>query len=82
MYHRLQDNIHERGWDASVEAAMMALAWALSTSPQWADQGMQKILNRPEEERRQDWIAQGGNPDDWPKHRKHQPSLLRAAIGR
>jgi hypothetical protein len=65
MSARLDDNIHEHGWDASVDAAYRALEWVLGTS--WADPAA--YMARPDAGRRAEWIARGGDPDHWPAER-------------
>ena len=62
MTRRLDDNIREHGWDASVDAAQRALEWAMgATRPR-----IESYMERPDDERRREWIARGGDPKDWP----------------
>ena len=63
MRYELEDNIFERGWDASVEAASQALAWVLGAD---IEGNLRRYTFRPDEERRREWIARGGDPKDWP----------------
>lgn len=62
MIERLDDNIREHGWDASVDAAMRALEWAMGAT--WPD--LDAYMERPDAERRREWIARGGDPQHWP----------------
>lgn len=64
MIERLDDNIREHGWDASVDAAMRALEWATGDDRPSLDSYMQ----RPDAARRAEWIARGGDPAHWPEH--------------
>jgi hypothetical protein len=73
MHHLLNNDIFENGWDAAVEGALLALVWALSSSPQ-DDQILNRLMERPEDERRRDWIHRGGNPNEWnPPHKTKEP---------
>lgn len=62
MIERLDDNIREHGWDASVDAAMQALEWAMGAT--WPD--LDRYMARPDAKRRREWIARGGDPQHWP----------------
>jgi len=62
MTRRLDDNIREHGWDASVDAAQRALEWAMGAT--WPR--IESYMERPDDERRREWIARGGDPKDWP----------------
>ena len=62
MIRRLDDNIREHGWDASVDAAQRALEWAMGAT--WPR--IEGYMERPDDERRREWIARGGDPKDWP----------------
>lgn len=63
MAERLDDNIREHGWDASVDAAQRALEWALGTT---GTPVIELWMQRPDAERRREWIARGGDPAHWP----------------
>lgn len=63
MIARLDDNIREHGWDASVDAAMRALEWA--TGATWPN--LDAYMERPDAARRREWLARGGDPAHWPK---------------
>jgi hypothetical protein len=63
LRNELEDNIFERGWDASVEAASQALAWVLGSD---IEGNIRQYTFRPDAERRREWIARGGDPKDWP----------------
>jgi hypothetical protein len=71
MIDRLDENIREHGIDASVNAAQHALDWALggAAGPKLFDLWMQ----RPEDERRREWIARGGDPQHWPATNSARP---------
>lgn len=58
----LEANICDKGWDPSVDGAATALAWVLGD-----DIGgtFRIFMDRPEGDRRREWIERGGNPDDW-----------------
>lgn len=62
MSDRLNDNVREHGWDASVDAAHRALEWALGA--EWPD--LPRFMTRPDDERRKEWLARGGDPAEWP----------------
>lgn len=64
MSERLEDDIRVKGWDLSISAAITALDWVLRGEP--FNGGLEALMERPEGERRAEWIARGGNPDDWP----------------
>lgn len=63
MAERLDEDIHAHGWDASVDAAMRALEWALGAD--WPN--LAAYMERPDADRRREWIARGGNPEHWPQ---------------
>ena len=63
MWDRLDNDIREHGWDATVDGAVQALAWALG---QTDDTMLRRAMERPDAERRTEWIARGGHPKDWP----------------
>lgn len=63
MRDRLDDNIREHGWDASVDGAAIALRWVLGEAD---DTMLKRMMERPDAERRRKWIARGGDPKDWP----------------
>lgn len=69
MADRLDDDIREHGWDASIEAALIALRWALAAGPpshvEWTEKQLGRLMERPSDERRVDWIARGGDPKNW-----------------
>jgi hypothetical protein len=67
MRDRLEDNIEQRGFDSAVDAASRALEWALGSAPLDEVQ-LQRYMERPEADRRRDWLAFGGKPEDWPVH--------------
>lgn len=62
MIDRLDDNIREHGWDASVDAAMRALEWAMGAD--WPN--LDAYMERPDAARRTEWLARGGVPKHWP----------------
>lgn len=64
MAQRLEDNIREHGWDASVEAAQSALYWVLGE--QRYGRVLERFMGRPDTQRRREWIARGGDPQHWP----------------
>lgn len=63
MIYRLDDNIFDHGWDASVDAAMRALEWASGSR---TGANVEAYMRRPDASRRREWIARGGDPEDWP----------------
>ena len=65
MRDLLEENI-EVGWDAAVDGAATALEWVLGNTPTDTDAKLRRFMERPEADRRRDWIAAGGNPEDWP----------------
>lgn len=75
MQRILNDDIFENGWDAGVEGALLALTWVLNTNPRQDDLILAHLLERPEDERRRDWIHRGGDPNDWdiPTHKTREP---------
>lgn len=72
---KLNDNIIEHGWDALIEGAYVALGWVLGNHPDREDAAIARLLARPENERRRDWIHLGGNPNEWDieAHRTEEP---------
>lgn len=59
----LEDSIATHGWDASIDAAARALSWAMGNDAYEAT--VLRYTDRPEAERRADWIVRGGKPEDW-----------------
>jgi hypothetical protein len=66
MRAQLEENIREHGWDPAVDAASRALEWVLNNTPIDGDRLFRLWMERPDTERRADWIARGGKPEDWP----------------
>lgn len=66
MRARLEENVREHGWDPAVDAASRALEWVLNNTPTDGDRLFRLWMERPDAERRADWIAHGGDPKDWP----------------
>lgn len=64
MIDQLENNIHEHGFDAAVDAASWALRWALEED--FGTNALPRYMTRPDAERRAEWIARGGNPAAWP----------------
>ena len=64
MQWRLDTSIREGGWDPALAAAHDALGWALGDEN--CGRALERYLAIPEPERRRKWIAEGGNPVDWP----------------
>lgn len=62
----LDDNIREHGWDASVDAAVRALDWVLNPGDLGPELDLRRYAARPDDQRRREWIARGGDPKDWP----------------
>lgn len=65
LIERLDDNIRELGWDAFIEGAHTALRWARGYAG--TGQMISRAMAKPAAERRQAWIADGGNAADWPE---------------
>ncbi len=65
MRARLEENIREHGWDPAVDAASRALEWVLGNTPTDGERLFRLWMERPEEKRRRDWIAGGGDPAEW-----------------
>ena len=61
MRDELEQNIEDHGWDCAVDAASQALSWVLGERPE-----IGAMLHRPDDARRREWIARGGNPAHWP----------------
>jgi len=61
MRDDLEQNIQDHGWDCAVDAASKALSWALG---EFSELG--PLMDRPDDVRRREWIARGGNPEHWP----------------
>lgn len=83
MMELLEDNIAERGWDRSVDAASITLEWLFEVPSAGCEAALRRYMKRPEADRRNEWIADGGNPLEWPAN-EHQafrrrtiPSSLR-----
>ncbi|MHB9857631.1 hypothetical protein [Streptomyces sp. YIM S03343] len=66
MRDTLEDDIIEHGWDASVDAASRALEWVLDNTPLDGEAQLRRYMERPDDERRREWIARGGDPKAWP----------------
>lgn len=66
MIARLEGDIWAQGWDPSLDAASKALAWALGDTPTDLEALVRNWVDRPEADRRREWIARGGDPDLWP----------------
>lgn len=66
MWDQLDDNIREHGWDGTVDGAAQALAWVLNSPPGNDGTMLRLAMERPGAERRQEWIAHGGDPKGWP----------------
>lgn len=66
MRDALEDDIIEHGWDASVDAASRALEWVLDNTPLDGEAILRRFMERPDAERRREWIARGGDPKGWP----------------
>ncbi|MFF7550927.1 hypothetical protein ACFZCU_46095 [Streptomyces canus] len=69
MWDQLDNNIREHGWDPTVDGAVWALAWVLDMPPGNEGTMLQRAMQRPDAERRVEWIARGGDPKDWPDER-------------
>jgi hypothetical protein len=65
MIDVLEENIDAIGWDAAVDGASTALRWVLGNTPADTDAMLRRSMDRPEADRRRDWIARGGNPEQW-----------------
>lgn len=66
MWDQLDNNIREHGWDPTVDGAAQALSWVLQQFPDSDEEMLRRAMARPDADRRRDWIAQGGDPKDWP----------------
>ncbi|MFJ7269410.1 hypothetical protein ACIQV3_22660 [Streptomyces sp. NPDC099050] len=66
LWERLDDNIRKHGWDSTVDGAARALSWVLQLHPDSDDSMLRRAMERTDVERRRDWIAQGGDPTEWP----------------
>lgn len=66
MVARLEGDIWAQGWDPSLDAASKALAWAIGSTPVDLDALVRLWVDRPEEDRRREWLARGGDPEQWP----------------
>ncbi|MGI5286620.1 hypothetical protein ACQEVF_25230 [Nonomuraea polychroma] len=65
MIARLEDDIRERGYEASLDGACRALEWVLGNTPLDFEKYISSSLEKPEADRRREWIARGGDPADW-----------------
>lgn len=65
MIDVLEENIDATGWDAAVDGASTALKWVLGNTPADTDAMLRRSMDRPGADRRRDWIASGGNPEQW-----------------
>lgn len=72
LHERLEADIWEHGWDAGVDAASCALEWALGGAV-IAEAFFQRLMDRPEDERREEWIRRGGDPRNWDRQEKDKP---------
>lgn len=75
MQWRLDTSIREGGWDPALAAAHDALGWVLGDES--CGRTLEGYLAIPEAERRQAWIAKGGNPMDWPLNADHGAGPVR-----
>lgn len=67
MINDLEEDIAAHGWDAGVDGAICAMRWVLGDSLVNAERALRKLMERPENECRADWLSRGGNPADWPQ---------------
>lgn len=66
MVARLEGDIWAQGWDPALDAASKALQWAMADTVIDFGAFVLGLIDRPEDDRRREWIARGGDPDLWP----------------